>query len=206
MATEFPECEFLGIDIAPLQPITVLPRNCSFELANVLEGIPKPDNYFDYVRHRLLVGAIPADKWKQYIRECARVCSSGGWVEIVEMTGQIVDGGPASQQFNTWTTQGTKARGIDPNMVKNLDELMFEAGLTNVTKQTFTGPIGSWGGKVGELFSEDLRLISGSLQPLITNALGVPKEDVKRNTDLMVEEFKSRQTYMEIYVYLGQKR
>jgi uncharacterized membrane protein YccC len=38
MATEFPECEFLGIDIVPLQPTTVLPRNCSFELANVLEG------------------------------------------------------------------------------------------------------------------------------------------------------------------------
>jgi uncharacterized membrane protein YccC len=38
MATEFPECEFLGIDIVPLQPTTILPRNCSFELVNVLEG------------------------------------------------------------------------------------------------------------------------------------------------------------------------
>jgi hypothetical protein len=38
MATEFPECEFLGIDIAPLQPTTVLPRNCSFEIANAFEG------------------------------------------------------------------------------------------------------------------------------------------------------------------------
>jgi hypothetical protein len=38
MAADFPECEFLGIDIAPLQPTTVLPQNCSFELVNVLEG------------------------------------------------------------------------------------------------------------------------------------------------------------------------
>jgi hypothetical protein len=38
MAAEFPECEFLGIDVSPLQPTTILPKNCSFELANVLEG------------------------------------------------------------------------------------------------------------------------------------------------------------------------
>jgi hypothetical protein len=38
MAKEFPECEFLGIDITPLQSTTVLPENCHFELANVLEG------------------------------------------------------------------------------------------------------------------------------------------------------------------------
>jgi uncharacterized membrane protein YccC len=38
MASDFPECEFLGIDIAPLQPTTVLPKNCSFELVNALEG------------------------------------------------------------------------------------------------------------------------------------------------------------------------
>jgi hypothetical protein len=39
MAADFPECEFLGIDISPLQPTTVLPKNCSFELVNVLEGL-----------------------------------------------------------------------------------------------------------------------------------------------------------------------
>jgi hypothetical protein len=45
MAAEFPECEFLGIDIAPLQPTTVLPKNCSFKLANVAEGLYKSTSY-----------------------------------------------------------------------------------------------------------------------------------------------------------------
>jgi hypothetical protein len=39
MATEFPECEFIGIDIVSLQPTTVLPSNCSFEMANMFEGL-----------------------------------------------------------------------------------------------------------------------------------------------------------------------
>jgi ubiquinone/menaquinone biosynthesis C-methylase UbiE len=206
MATEFPECEFLGVDIAPLQPTTVLPKNCSFELANVLEGIQKPDNWFDYVHQRLLISAIPADKWKHHIQECARVCASGGWVEIIETDGQVIGGGPACQQFSVWTTQALKMRGVDLDMGQNLDELMREAGLINVTKQTFTAPIGPWGGRVGELFAEDLRLGHSSIQPFITGVLNVPKEEVERNTALILEEFKSYQPYSNIYVYLGQKQ
>jgi hypothetical protein len=153
-----------------------------------------------------LIGGIPADKWKQHIQECARVCASGGWVEIVEMNPLSVDGGPACQQINTWSAEGFKTRGIDLGMAQNLDELMHEAGLINVTKQSFTVPIGSWGGRAGELFFEDYRLAAGSMQPLITGVLGVPKEEVERNIALMMEEFKSHQAYSTIYVYLGQKK
>jgi hypothetical protein len=206
MAADFPECEFLGIDIVPLQPTTVLPQNCSFELVNVLEGIPKPDNYFDYVRQRFLTAAMPIDKWKEHIRECARICTSGGWVEIIETNCQIVNGGLACQQFNTWLVESVKTRGVDVNMAQNLDELMREVGLINVTKQTFKAPIGPWGGRAGELFTENHRLGSISLQPLITKVLGVSKEEVERNRALMLEEFNSHQSYMEIHVYLGQKQ
>jgi hypothetical protein len=169
-------------------------------------GIPKPDNYFDYVRHRFLVGAIPADKWKQYIQECARVCASGGWVEFVDSDAQIMNGGPASRQFSTWLAEGFKTRGVDVNMVNHLDVLMREVGLINVTKQTFTVPIGTWGGKAGELFAEDFRLGNSSIQPLVTNMFHVPKEVVEGNGPLMAEEFKSHQACFNINVYLGQKQ
>jgi hypothetical protein len=169
-------------------------------------GIPRPDGWFDYVRQRFLSGAMPANKWKQHIQECARVCASGGWIEIIESNGQIVGGGPACQQYNTWFAEGFKARGIDMDMALSLDELMREAGIVNVTKHTFNAPVGPWGGKAGELFFEDLRLVNGSLQPLFTNVLGVPKEEVERNGALMLEEFKSYQAYGVMHVYLGQKQ
>jgi hypothetical protein len=143
-------------------------------------GIPKPNNYFDDVRQRFLAGAIPADKWKQHIQECTRVCTSGGWVEIIEANAQIADGGPACQQFNIWTTEGTKLRGIDLNMAQNLEGLMREAGLVNVTRQIFTAPFGSWGGRAGELFAEDYRLASSSIQPLVTSVFNISKEEVEK--------------------------
>jgi hypothetical protein len=169
-------------------------------------GISKPDGWFDYVRQRFLVGGIPADKWKQHIQECARICTSGGWIEIIESDTQILNGGPACQQYNTWTARGFKTRGIDVNMAQNLDELMREVGIINVTKQIVNVPIGPWGGKAGELFAEDFKRISNALQPLVTSALGVPKEEVERNGALLVEEFESYQAYSPIYVYLGQKQ
>jgi hypothetical protein len=152
------------------------------------------------------VGAIPKDKWKQHIQECVRVCASGGWIEIVESDTHVVNGGPACKQFNTWSDGGAKARGIDVHMVHHLDELMREAGLINVTKQTFIGPIGPWGGKTGELFFENYKLLNTSVQPLYTSVFGVSKEEVERNAALMEEEFKSHQTHIIIHVYLGQKQ
>jgi hypothetical protein len=169
-------------------------------------GIPRPDGWFDYVRQRLLVGGIPADKWKQHIQECVRVCASNGWVELIEMNGQIINGGPACQQFNTWTTGMFKSRGVDLNMVENLDELMREAGLINVTKQTFVAPFGPWGGRVGELFAEDYRLGSSSIQPVVAKVFNVPEDEIEKNCTLMMEEFKSHQAYMNVHVYLGQKQ
>jgi hypothetical protein len=83
---------------------------------------------------------------------------------------------------------------------------MHEAGLINITKQPVTLPIGSWGGQVGELFAEDLRLANGSLQPLFTAVFNVSKEEVEKNTALMLEEFKSYQAYGTVYVYTGQKQ
>jgi ubiquinone/menaquinone biosynthesis C-methylase UbiE len=169
-------------------------------------GIPKPDNYFDYVHQRFLVSGMPVNKWKEHIQECARICASGGWVEIVEMNAQIVGGGPACQQFNTWTTGICKSRGSDLNMAQHLEELVHEAGLINVTKQVLTVPIGPWGGRAGELFAENFRLASNSVQPAVTSIFNVSKEEIERIAALMLEEFKSHQTHMLIHVYLGQKQ
>jgi hypothetical protein len=169
-------------------------------------GIPRPDNYFDYVRQRFLTGAIPTDKWKDHSQECIHVCEPGGWVEIVETFGQFFEGGPAFQQFNTWIAEALKKRGIDVYLAHQLDEVMREAGLTNVAKEAFIAPVGAWGGKPGELFYEDLKLFRQAVQPLITGVHGVPKEEVEKVADALLEECNSHQVHLKIFAYLGQKQ
>ncbi|KAG0083085.1 hypothetical protein BGZ93_002040, partial [Podila epicladia] len=68
MAQEFPNAEIHGVDLSPIYPrpetsTKPIPPNCHFQLCNVLDGIPFPDNHFDFVYQRLLVYAFtPAQR------------------------------------------------------------------------------------------------------------------------------------------------
>jgi hypothetical protein len=59
MAREFPDVSFLGLDLAPTWSDRVdVPENAVFELCNVVEGIPCPDETFDVVHCRALMGGV----------------------------------------------------------------------------------------------------------------------------------------------------
>ena len=59
MAREFPEVSFLGVDLAPTWDDRVdVPDNAVFELCNVVEGITCPDETFDVVHCRALMGGV----------------------------------------------------------------------------------------------------------------------------------------------------
>jgi hypothetical protein len=168
-------------------------------------GIPKPDNWFDYVHQRFLVAAIPKDEWQNHISECVRICAPGGWVEFVESPSIFIDGGPGVQQFNKWFIQAIATRGIDTTIVEQLDVFMRKAGLVNITTQTYILPFGDWGKQVGLLFAENFRLFVESIEPLFTDVLCIPREQFKATLALTLEEFKHSQVHAKLYVHLGQK-
>ncbi|RKP10543.1 S-adenosyl-L-methionine-dependent methyltransferase [Thamnocephalis sphaerospora] len=205
MATDFPSCEFLGVDIAPLQPTTILPRNCRFEMANALEGLPHADGYFDYVRHSLLVTAVPKEKWQTYVNECARICASGGWVEMVETNCKTYGGGPVWNQMGKVSAVAFQARGLSPETTEHLDELMRVAGLVDVAVKEFKIPVGSWGGRVGEMFLKNLRMGNAALAPLFASVHGMTHEEVEQLMVQGEEEVKHHQIYMLFRVYVGRK-
>src|SRR5262249_2787590 len=99
MAAAFPQAHVIGLDInqPPSDAVPgreVNPPNSAFRLANVLEGLPFPDGRFDFVHMRLMILALPADRWAFVVNELARVTRLGGWVESVEYGGEK-NGGPA---------------------------------------------------------------------------------------------------------------
>jgi hypothetical protein len=168
-------------------------------------GIPKPDNWFDYVHQRFLVAAIPKDGWQKHINESVRICAPGGWIEFIESDGIVIDGGPGTQQFNTWLIQGLAARGVDITVVDRLDVPMRKAGLVNVTTQSYIMPVGDWGNQAGLLFAEVFRMFVESIEPLFIDVLRIPREQVETVVALALEEFKYTRSHTKFYVHLGQK-
>ena len=64
MAEAYPNSIFYGIDAAPVFPDNVKPKNCHFEIANVAERLPYPDNYFDFVHQRFLIFGLSRAGWE----------------------------------------------------------------------------------------------------------------------------------------------
>ena len=82
MATNYPNAVITGIDISPIQPSQIKPKNFIFIQGNIFDGLPFADDSFDFVFQRLMVGAIPKDKWPFVIKELTRVLKPGGYLEV----------------------------------------------------------------------------------------------------------------------------
>ncbi|KAI8636437.1 S-adenosyl-L-methionine-dependent methyltransferase [Parasitella parasitica] len=84
MAIDCPQCQIIGLDMADMFPTTIRPENVKFELHNMLNGLPYPDQTFDYVHMRLLVTGLRTKEWPVVIAEIYRVLKPGGLVQLVE--------------------------------------------------------------------------------------------------------------------------
>lgn len=163
VATVFPHANVLGLDVnAP--PVDekmetnggeMRPPNYGFVPGNILEGLPFADASFDFVHMRLLVLALPHDRWPFVANELIRVTRPGGWVESVEV---IADeqGGPAVDQIMGWVSAMLQRRNIDINDGSRMGALLQAQGLVNVFSRRIDVPIGVHGGRVGKLMATDI--------------------------------------------------
>jgi SAM-dependent methyltransferase len=153
MAALFPAARVVGIDLVPpaVDVQQVLgrgldhrPPNYTFQVGNVLEGLPFEDNTFDFVHMRLLITAIPFAQWPAVVRELVRVARRGGWVELAEC-GVPQAGGPGLMGlWQSWIDL-TARRGVDFTLGHTLGDMLSTAELINVEKRAIAFPMGAWG-------------------------------------------------------------
>ncbi|CAG8632726.1 4623_t:CDS:2 [Funneliformis mosseae] len=94
VATIYPNAKIIGVDISPVQPSGIKPKNFTFFQADITDGLPFADETFDFVFQRFLVGSIPKEKWFSVIKELTRMLKPGGYLELksyFEQQGQFED-------------------------------------------------------------------------------------------------------------------
>ena len=179
MAQVFPGARVVGLDVNPppadeaagTGASETLPPNYMFAPGNVLEGLPFPDASFDFVHMRLLVLAIPHDRWPFVVSELVRVTRPGGWVESVEaMT--LQHGGPAMDLLMEWIVALLARRGIEFADGARVGSLLRAAGLTNVTTYDVGLPFGEYNDRTARLLATDffngVRAYGGLLEGIAT--------------------------------------
>src|SRR5258708_31020767 len=120
LAAYFPIAQVVGVDLVP--PATddaqtlgygleKRPENYTFVAGNVLEGLPFPDQSFDFVHQRLLITAIPGNRWPFVVHELTRLARIGGWVGLAEC-GVPEDGRPALTRLGKARNEAVSRRGV----------------------------------------------------------------------------------------------
>ncbi|KAL0580636.1 hypothetical protein V5O48_001366 [Marasmius crinis-equi] len=83
-------CHFVGLDVVPLHPDLIqvgsldLAQRITWVQHNFLEGLPFPNEEFDFVHIKRIARGVPEDKWDFLFEEITRVMKPGGAFEMIE--------------------------------------------------------------------------------------------------------------------------
>ncbi|CDS13309.1 hypothetical protein LRAMOSA05487 [Lichtheimia ramosa] len=135
VAIEHPNAHVTGIDMADMFPTTIRPENVTFQLCNILDGLPYEDNTFDFVHMRQLIVALRAKEWPVVLNEIYRVLKPGGLVQLVES--DFTEAGHSNLIDAVMTTlhRAMQERGQDPFVASKLERLLSEAQFQDVQQQ-----------------------------------------------------------------------
>ncbi|GJJ74213.1 hypothetical protein EMPS_06571 [Entomortierella parvispora] len=208
MAHEFPNAEIHGIDLSPIYPTPetsdkVVPPNCHFQLCNVLDGVPFPDNHFDYVYMRLLVYAFTPAQRKQVNLELLRVLKPSGHIQLVESDGLIYNPGPTTDMANALSLDTPMKKSVDPTEVQRLKPGLKRVGFAHVNSFCIALPVGDWGGLLGQLSRQNMHGLSSIW---LRGELGrQPAELCEATLAEMDRECEQLQSFYRVWLVVGQK-
>lgn len=84
MITDYPNCTYHGCDIVDTTNKVLKLNQFTFSYANVITGLPYPENTFDFVNLRFFIFALREEEWPRVIKEIIRVTKPGGMLQLTE--------------------------------------------------------------------------------------------------------------------------
>ncbi|CAO3571359.1 unnamed protein product [Mortierella alpina] len=198
-----------------------MPSNCFFHRANITQGLPFPDNTFDYCHVRLVLWGYPLNSFPELLNELVRVTKKSGWIEFVDMDPCIKKATQPGTHINEWIKTGLIHSNMDPDLVKTLPKFLKEYcdatvsaaapdhhegrfhdaaveepyGLTHLKSTKISLPFGPWGGKVGELWQQSFTAFLEELEPMMVDAAlsGLVMDQYHRQCQLEMQQQQQQQ-------------
>lgn len=190
MAVHFPQARVTGVDLEPMDTHAISgprPLNYTAVRGNILEGLRFASSLFDYVHMRMMLLAIPADRWPRVVAELVRLARPGGWIELMEQ-GPLVGEGPALHTWNAWMQALCQSRGLDPTLGARLGDFLHTAGLRQVTVRQVELPVGEQSGRLGGMMAASFTASMEGFAPGIVQAgLATPREVEDTRTAMRFE-------------------
>jgi SAM-dependent methyltransferase len=146
VAFRYPEIEVVGIDISKAMIAYATQRahvqgrnNASFEVMDATKKLDFPDQYFDLVNARFLLGFMLPSNWSPFLQECWRITKPGGVIRLTEVEGFGISSSPALEKFNAMGFEAFRRAGryfakdeYFPGVQTRLAGLVKQAGYQEV--------------------------------------------------------------------------
>lgn len=152
VAFELPEAEVEGVDVSRIMVDYANARartqqlpNASFGVMDITQPLDFPDNAFDLVNARFLVGVLPKERWTSFIAECTRILRPGGSIRLTEMVDAGTSNSPAFERLQSLLYQAFwragysfSVDGTTLGITHTIPYLLRTAGYQDVRRQAHT--------------------------------------------------------------------
>ena len=180
LAKRYPKLRIYGIDSdegvlrqAKVRRNTSSLRQVELRQMNLLQGLPIPDAYIDFVHMRSFACYVKPEVWPFILQECVRVLRPQGWLSIVELELCEISS-PACLALHRAMLQARAriGRSLDVTgrtlgVAQRLYGMLLQAGLYDVGYDVFTVDIGAMSGNVAYHFLSEIVSRAFIVKPLV---------------------------------------
>jgi hypothetical protein len=110
-----------------------------------------------------------------------------------------------THKSKTLVKKHLETRGFKDGVVRDVDVKVVEAGFVNIEGMRIKIPLGSWGGKLGELFMEDVLGAYKSLRPIVQPMLKYTDEEFQELLEAVPKENNEVKQEINLYLNWAQK-
>jgi ubiquinone/menaquinone biosynthesis C-methylase UbiE len=203
VARVYPEIEVTGVDVS--EPMIRYARsqaqtrgfdNAHFRVMNALEPLDFPDNSFDLVNARSLLGFMTPAAWPALVRECKRIIRPGGVLRLTEFDKGIYNSAACGQMWDTFaralyiTKRSFSPDGRQIGVISQLPHLLREAGYLHVQNRAHAMEH-STGSEAFEIWYQLYTITFKLLEPFFVSSRAITAEEFERVYQQMLVEILS---------------
>lgn len=200
VAHQHPTIQVTGIDIS--QPMiryaqalaeSRLLDNAHFAMMDALQPLDLPDQSFDLVNARTLVGIMTPATWSRLLAECRRITRPGGVIRVTEFEAPITNSAAYNELWSfTMRALAKTGRSFSPDgrhigIINQLGRLIQEAGYQDVQHKAHAIDF-SAGSADFEGWYQNFTLVFQLLKPFYLEAGVTTNEEFERLFQQMVGE------------------
>ncbi|CAJ0763855.1 5612_t:CDS:2 [Entrophospora sp. SA101] len=207
MASNYPNSEFIGIDMAPMFPNSS-PSNVEFSVIDINKGLPYEDSTFDFVHLRFLVQYLTENEWQdKVIKELLRVTKKDCWIEIMELDLIFNNAGIQTNKLQDATISYFNSQNINSVISHQLSTFLNSTSAFNVInyEERYT-PLGKWGGRLGSFSLVYFYLAYQNMKKVLPQHMKISDIEYDHLVEGFHSECEQNKIHIKTFRYWGQKK